>query len=65
MVMVLGVERNVVEKVRGLASNRNILGMLVESLAPDIYGLKTVKEAVLYALLGGVSDENEGHRKRE
>ena len=36
----------------------------MESLAPDIYGRKTVKEAVLYSLLGGVSDESEGHRKR-
>jgi len=62
--MVLRVERNEVEKVRGLASNRNILRRLVESLAPDIYGLKTVKEAILYSLLGGVSDESAGHRKR-
>jgi replicative DNA helicase Mcm len=47
-----------------MASDPRIVERLVESIAPDLYGLKVVKEAVLYSLLGGVSEESEGHWKR-
>lgn len=57
-------ERDTVEKVREIASDPVVLERLVESVAPDLYGLKVVKEALLYFLLGGVSEESEERRKR-
>jgi len=63
-VTVLRDERSRLRKTHELASDPRILKRLVESLAPDLYGLKDEKEAVLYSLLGGVSEEKEGHRKR-
>ena len=60
----MGVDRISLEKVRCLASDPRIKERLVESIAPDLCGLKDVKEAVLYYLLGGVSEESLGHRKR-
>jgi replicative DNA helicase Mcm len=63
-VEILGDERDRVEKVREIASDPRVLKRLVESVAPDIYGLKVVKEALLYSLIGGVREESNGHRKR-
>ena len=60
----MGDERDRVEKVSEIASDPKVLKRLIDSVAPDIYGLKVVKEAVLYSLLGGVNEENEGRRKR-
>lgn len=57
-------ERDTVEKVHEIASDPRVLERLVESVAPDLYGLKVVKEALLYFLLGGVSEERDGYRKR-
>jgi len=64
MVKVLGCEQDTVEYVRAIASDPRVLERLVDSLAPNLYGLKVVKEAILYFLLGGVNEENEGRRKR-
>jgi len=61
---ILGDERDRVEKAREIAAGPRVLERLIESIAPDLYGLKTVKEAVLYSLLGGVSEKREEHQKR-
>ncbi|MBI4739348.1 minichromosome maintenance protein MCM [Candidatus Woesearchaeota archaeon] len=42
------------EKIRELAKDKHVIGKLVQSIAPSIYGHDKVKEAILYQLLGGV-----------
>jgi len=42
------------EKIREVARDPNLMEKLVASIAPSIYGMEEVKEAILYALVGGV-----------
>jgi replicative DNA helicase Mcm len=63
-VTVLEYERDTVEKVLEIGSDPWVLKRLVESMAPDLYSLKVVKEALLYFLLGGVSEDIEERQKR-
>ena len=43
------------EEIRKLAKNPRIYEMLVESIAPSIYGHEIVKESIALALFGGVT----------
>lgn len=42
------------DEILELAKNPNILNMLVESMAPSIYGHDKIKESIIYQILGGV-----------
>jgi replicative DNA helicase Mcm len=42
------------QKIRSLAADPNIFSILTESVAPQLEGLTNVKEAILFALFGGV-----------
>lgn len=42
------------KKIKDLAKNPNIYKLLVDSLAPSMYGLRRVKEAIILQLFGGV-----------
>ncbi len=41
-------------EIRKLASNPNIYEMLVDSMAPSLFGLRHIKESVIMQLFGGV-----------
>jgi len=43
-----------IKKIKELAENPKIYEMLIESIAPSIYGYKDIKEAVSMQLFGGV-----------
>jgi replicative DNA helicase Mcm len=50
-------------EIKRMASNDNIYTILSESIAPSIYGLDAIKEAVLLQIFGGVhkNTEDGGH----
>ncbi len=45
------------ERIKKLASDPDVYRKLVSSIAPSIYGLETIKEAILLQLVGGVPHE--------
>ncbi len=51
----LEITKEDVEKIRELASRQDVYEKLVRSIAPSIYGLEEIKEAVLLQLFGGVA----------
>lgn len=42
------------EKIREIASDPNVFEILTNSVAPQLEGMQNIKEAVMYALFGGV-----------
>ena len=46
--------REDIEKIKELSQYPNLYDLLVESIAPTIYGYKEIKEAILLQLFGGV-----------
>lgn len=46
------------QEVIWLAQNPNIYEMIMESIAPSIYGCKEIKEAIMYQLFGGCEKHN-------
>ncbi|MCD6495916.1 MAG: minichromosome maintenance protein MCM [Candidatus Aenigmarchaeota archaeon] len=42
------------ERIKELARNPNIYEMLIDSLAPSLYGLRDIKESIIMQLFGGV-----------
>jgi len=42
------------EKIREVAKDPNIVEKIVKSIAPSIYGMEEVKEAIAYMLFGGI-----------
>jgi replicative DNA helicase Mcm len=42
------------EKIREVAKDPNVVEKIVKSIAPSIYGMEEVKEAIAYMLFGGV-----------
>ncbi len=50
-------------KIRALSKDPNIVDMIVDSVAPSIYGHKDIKTAVALSLFGGVSKEAQGKHK--
>ncbi len=42
------------EKIREVAKDPNIVEKIVKSIAPSIYGMEDVKEAIAYMLFGGI-----------
>jgi replicative DNA helicase Mcm len=47
------------EEILEMASNQNIKDLLVNSVAPSIYGHDRIKEALLYQMVGGVKKERQ------
>jgi replicative DNA helicase Mcm len=42
------------EKIREVAKDPNVVEKIIKSIAPSIYGMEEVKEAIAYMLFGGV-----------
>ena len=51
------------EEIKKLAANKNIYQMLIQSIAPNIYGHEAVKEAIALQLFGGVKKILPGENK--
>lgn len=51
----LEISKEDVEEIKKLSKNPKIYDMLVESLAPSLYGLTEIKESIIMQLFGGVS----------
>lgn len=53
-----------IKEIKELAKNPNIIDILIESMAPSIYGHKDVKTSILLSMVGGQSKEKNGIRIR-
>ncbi|KAI5170889.1 DNA replication licensing factor MCM2 [Pancytospora epiphaga] len=53
-----------IKEIKALSKNPSIVDLLIDSVAPSIYGHRDVKTAVLLAMVGGEPKEREGMRIR-
>jgi DNA replication licensing factor MCM2 len=50
-------------EIRDLSKRSNVIDMIIDSMAPSIYGHRDIKTAVALSLFGGVSKEAQGKMK--
>jgi replicative DNA helicase Mcm len=57
-------DNSIDKKLLNLANDPNLIKRLTQSLAPQISGLETIKQAILYHLVGGTQKEENGITSR-
>ncbi|XP_077301317.1 uncharacterized protein LOC143921871 [Arctopsyche grandis] len=53
-----------IKEIRELSKNPNIIDILIDNIAPSIYGHKEIKTSVLLAMVGGEAKEKNGMKIR-
>lgn len=53
-----------IKEIRDIAKNPNVIDVLIDNVAPSIYGHRDIKTAILLAMVGGQSKEKNGMRIR-
>ncbi|ELA42253.1 uncharacterized protein VICG_00652 [Vittaforma corneae ATCC 50505] len=53
-----------IKEIREIARNPSVIDILIDNIAPSIYGHRDIKTAILLAMVGGQSKEKNGMRIR-